>query len=147
MEWIVEDRSEVLVGINYEIMEFLLDQLISNANEADRNNNEICLSDRKYILCWKKHCPEFNNHSSSYVRVSVWNAGTQIGTYIQRNAGKGILRNPGVGHTGLGFYFLEFALSKLGAYQYEDERHFKIENTNTPTGVEISFILPSSAIV
>lgn len=147
MEWVVEDRREVLLGINSEIMEFLLDQLISNANEADRNNQQISLCDRKYVLGWRNHCPESNNHSSNYVRISVWNAGTQIGTYIRRNAGKGILKNPGVGHTGLGFYFLEFALSRLGAYQYEDERHFKIENTSTPKGVEISFILPSSTIV
>jgi hypothetical protein len=41
--------------------------------------------------------------------------------------------------TGLGFYFLETALSNLQAERLEDARHFKLENTSPNKGVRVSF--------
>ncbi len=141
MDLQIQGCDHVLTGINREICEFLLDQLLSNATEADREN-KVSSDARQYRVIWRPVKSDHRNSKTS-IQISVWNAGRHIPEYIVRTAGKGIRKRPREGHTGLGFYFLEYALSQLGAHQYEDERHFRIDNTSAPRGVEVSFVLPA----
>jgi hypothetical protein len=136
----VNGSARTIVGLNRELLEFLLDQLLSNAMEADRENGKS-INERQYVLVWGDLTDR--SKKPEKVQISVWNAGAPIPEYIRNNAGRGIPENPREGHTGFGFQFLEYTLSQLGALEVEEQRHFVIENTLHPGGVSVSFVLPA----
>lgn len=130
------------ITISQNILEYLIEQLLSNAIEASKKLPPESV--RKYEVNWRE---DLLLHSGSpvTVEISVWNANTEIEPLYLQSAGMGPMKDVAPNHSGLGFYFMESALSQLNALVYKDHKHFRIENTSTPTkGVRISFAFPAT---
>jgi hypothetical protein len=128
------------IAISQDILEYLIDQLLANAVEASK---KLPAHAKRFEVTWRE---DTSLHSGSPVTVelSVWNANTRISESFQQGAGYAPMNGVEPNHSGLGFYFMESALSQLDALAYENNRHFKIENTETPKqGVRISFAFPA----
>jgi signal transduction histidine kinase len=129
------------IAISQDILEYIIDQLLSNAIEASKDLPDDA---KRFELCWREDTA-LHSGSPITVEISVWNANTHIAELYQQAAGTGPMKNVEPHHSGLGFYFMESALSQLDALVYETNKHFKIENTEESSkGVRISFAFPAT---
>jgi hypothetical protein len=139
MDWKVESGHDLTINVHIDIVGFLINQLVFNAVE---NSNEVAPTDRRVRVLWSNGSG--SDTRSKAVSISVWNAGTSIHPDVVMNAGKTPAKNVEAGHTGLGFYFFELLLAELNAVETDDGRHFHIEHTSSPKGVEVSFAFPAT---
>ena len=134
----VREREGASISTSKEILLYLLDQLLANAIEAS-DDQEVPPEERKFEIRWTE-TSSVNGGSPVTVQISVWNANTVIYQPTVDFAGGGPMINIADGHSGLGLYFIESALSQLDALPYKNGKHFQIQNTSKPTkGVRVEF--------
>ena len=130
----VENPDDLRISIHADVLSFLLEQLISNALEATANISE---EQRAYRISWES--------INDKVRISVWNAGSFFPLLIIKGLGRAPLEKVRRGHSGLGFYLMELALTRYKAYKSDGQsRHFQVVSKPND-GVKISFTLPAGA--
>lgn len=136
----IDNPDDLQISLHKDVLLFLLEQLVSNAVEAIENIGE----DKKaFRVSWEPVKDKKGELRKDIIRISVWNAGSFLPMAIIRDLGHAPLENVRSGHSGLGFYLMELALTRYKAYKPEGQlRHFQVVSKPND-GVKIFFDLPS----